>query len=469
LKYVINSLAPPRGFDGRPSAVRSARRNGHKRYPAHLSIGRRDGSSMAAANPITVRLERLYAQWLDFVDDPPARVLRWLIRDDEYRMIETFVALESSEGGRTMDLFVRVTAPFERMASHALELRNELLQTCRDSQDERVTSWAPPPCTRGVHDELVAACDSLIAHIRGHGLAIDHLVIVLLPATIFAQPAWQQWVRDLAVALRTSDTRVVVVEDLDAPILSAMDPGVHTAVAELDMPRAHLEISARVGDLDAPPGRFRHAYITLLHALGARDLAAAQAAAAQAEAVARTQGWWQLELAVAFALGTGFLAESSAVPAIRWFRHAESIAIRHEADEAALPLRIKCRLGMAAAAYQAGSFAEAAELYAATAPLAHACTDAHAELDCRRMAGHCHERAGRIEQAWTSTVAALQVGAAMDAAARRTSTLAHAGEQALHLTKRHQLSHYRNAIDQQMRGMLGDDWRATARAKASAA
>jgi len=156
---------------------------------------------MAAANPITVRLERLYAQWLDFVDDPPARVLRWLIRDDEYRMIETFVALESSEGGRTMDLFVRVTAPFERMASHALELRNELLQTCRDSQDERVTSWAPPPCTRGVHDELVAACDSLIAHIRGHGLAIDHLVIVLLPATIFAQPAWQQWVRDLAVAL----------------------------------------------------------------------------------------------------------------------------------------------------------------------------------------------------------------------------------------------------------------------------
>lgn len=55
---------------------------------------------MTSRGPIADRLALLYEQWDTFATDRDARVLRWLIRDDERRMLEALLALEDDEAGQ---------------------------------------------------------------------------------------------------------------------------------------------------------------------------------------------------------------------------------------------------------------------------------------------------------------------------------------------------------------------------------
>jgi hypothetical protein len=430
-------------------------------------------------NPITRRLDRLSMQWLQFVDDAPARVLRWRVRPDEARMVETFLGVENSEGGQMPALFVRLVVPFQAAHTYAFAVRDELLaQIDREAEEDDTLAGFHPPRPRADDHGLVGLRDlsvALVDHVRARGVELDQLVLAILPPSVVDIAGFATFVARLAEALVATDVRAIVLDDRDAPRLDpAVDlaPGrIHTEVADIDMPGAMLEVSARAGGLEEPHGRFRHAYTKMLLAVADRDLDAAQVRATEASAVAEPQGWWHLVVAVRFCVGTGFLDAERPAEAIRWFRAAEARldAPRSETgsdDDAALVLglRLKCRLGMAAACYFAQAFGRAAEAYGAAAEIAIELKDLLAEIDARRMQSHCLERDGRIDEAWDAGVAGLGVGAKIPAADRRTSTLPHLGEAMLGLTKRSRLAHARRPIEAQMRQLLGDGWRPEARA-----
>src|SRR5687767_12558814 len=133
---------------------------------------------MPGKNPITERLERLYDQYIEFIEDPKARLLRWVIEPDEARMIETFLAVENSEGGELPDLFIRLLVPFDRPPLYALELRGALLDQYRESRSEiDLGDWSPPSASSDTLLSLVETCKSLLEHARKDPrLAIEHLV-----------------------------------------------------------------------------------------------------------------------------------------------------------------------------------------------------------------------------------------------------------------------------------------------------
>ncbi len=424
-------------------------------------------------NPITRRLDRLYQQWHAFVDDAPTRVLRWCVRADETRMIEAFVAVETSEGGQLPALFLRLVVPFEAPHTYAGALARELLdQVEHTAKDDPALTGFVVPRPRTENDgipSLVELAAALAEHLRARGVPLEQLVLAIFPPPLADVAGWNRFVGRLAHALATSEVRAIVVDDRSAtvlgPAVAAAPTRIHTAVADLDMPAAIVEISARAGDLDTPPGRFRHAYTKMLLAVADGDLDGARARASEAEAIAGAAGWWHLLVAVRFCLGTGELDGARATAAIQWFRRAEqaidgrtTTTGADDEETLARSLRLKCRLGLGAACYFAAAYERAAEVYAGAADLAKELSDDRAELDARRMQSHCLERAGRPDDAWNAGVQGIGVGARIPAEDRKTSTLAHLGAALVELTKTPRLGHGRKAIESHMQSLLGADW-----------
>lgn len=430
---------------------------------------------MAARNPVTERLERLYAQWTDFTLEPEARVLRWLVRDDEARMIETFIGIESNEGGRLPVLFPRLCVPFERSHTYAFALRNRLLDDIEaEAKDAPILRGFIPPPPRS-EDEglvgLVALAEALIVHVRARGTTLEHLALTILPPPLGDGPDWARFVARLAVRLSKSEVRAIVVDRIEDPVLQPaieMAPvAIWSVPANLDMPTAVREVSARAGKLDEPAGKFRHAYTAMLDAIGKHDMTAALRSGAEASVVARAQGWWHLLVAVGFCLGTGYLDAKRATESAQWFRRAEEpLAGPKPAlganDEAALveTLRLRCRLGLAAACYFAGAFEQSAIVYGGAAEIAHTLGDRLAEIDAKRMQSHCYEQAGKLDDAWSRGIEGVGVGAQLSVDERKVSTLPYLGRALLQLTRRPSMSHRRVAIAAQLDSLLGAGWEA---------
>jgi hypothetical protein len=226
-------------------------------------------------NPITRRLDRLSMQWLQFVDDAPARVLRWRVRPDEARMVETFLGVENSEGGQMPALFVRLVVPFQAAHTYAFAVRDELVaQIDREAEEDDTLAGFHPPRPRADDHGLVGLRDlsvALVDHVRARGVELDQLVLAILPPSVVDIAGFATFVARLAEALVATDVRAIVLDDRDAPRLDpAVDlaPGrIHTEVADIDMPGAMLEVSARAGGLEEPHGKFRHAYTKMLLAV----------------------------------------------------------------------------------------------------------------------------------------------------------------------------------------------------------
>lgn len=430
---------------------------------------------MAPANPITERLELLYQQWTEFSLESGSRVLRWVVRDDEARMIETFIAVESTEGGRLPVLFPRLCVAFEHSHTYAFALRERLRGDIEaEAKDSPMLQGFVPPPPRDQDEGLasfVALAEALMKHVRDRGITIEHLAIAILPPPLADGRDWARFVGKLAVRLQPSAVRAIVIDRIEDPVLHpavAMAPvGVWTVKADLDMPTAVREVSARAGKLDEPPGKFRHAYTAMLDAISKHDMTAAQRFGSDAALVARAQGWWHLLVGIGFCLGTGYLDAKRTTESAQWFRRAEEPLNQPRAelganDEAGLveSLRMRCRLGLAAACYTAGAFEHAAIVYGGAADIAHAIRDRLAQLDCKRMQSHCYEQAGKLDDAWTRGLEGIAVGAELSADERKMSTLPYLGRALLQLTNRGSMGHRRIAIAAQLDALLGTGWEA---------
>lgn len=430
---------------------------------------------MAPANPITERLELLYQQWTEFALEPDSRVLRWIVRDDEARMIETFIAVESHENGRLPVLFPRLCVEFQHSHTYAFALRDRLLADIEaDAKDAPQLHGFVPPPPRGDDEGLVGLVElaaALLKHVRARGITIEHLAISIFPPPLADGKDWARFVGKLAQRLQTSAVRAIVIDRREDPVLHRaveMAPiGVWTVEADLDMSTAVREVSAQAGKLDEPPGAFRHAYTAMLDAIGERDMSTAQRFAGDAALIARAQGWWHLLVGIGFCIGTGFLDAKRATESAQWFRRAEEPLNQPRPalganDEAALAesLRMRCRLGLAAACYTAGAFEQAAIVYGGAAEIAHGLGDKLAELDSKRMQSHCCEQAGKLDDAWARGLEGVAVGAELSSDERKMSTLPYLGRALLHLTNRSSMGHRRIAIAAQMDTLLGAGWEA---------
>jgi hypothetical protein len=444
---------------------------------------------VARRNPIERRLDQLADQWNDFAADPAARLLRWVVRDDEYRVLEAFVHCEQDEAaGRLPDLFLRFDEPFEDVDRYGAILREALAvgyeaarEEMREEEGESAEpagdgsgagegerpdttggltlDWRPPPPS-GRHSllDLVDACASLRAH---HADRVEKLALVLTPETVADEGEWARWLHALVERI-PEPVRAVVVESADDPGLEALAEAlperVRTVVAELDMPGAMMEL-ARAGGTADPGGRFRVLFAALGQALSAGELSKAREHANRALALTAGNGWTHLGAAVHIALAGGYLSGGDHREAVRTYAEADAAGreLEEAGEEVGSELRVQAGMGAGAAFLAAGDAASAARAYQATSVHAERAGNTVMLLECRRMAAYCHEQLGAVERSWEEGFRALDVAEALPAEERAASTIPFVAEGLLRLAADAPLQ--RRAVEERMVALLGPDWR----------
>lgn len=422
-----------------------------------------------AKNAIEKRLDVLHDQYTEFAQVPEARVLRWLVRPDEVRMIETFVESENDEhAGATPDLFVLIRQPFADPPKHGYAIVQELVDGYAQTREALAAEgfdgdWRPPPTPAGSD---IGALLRVAGSFRDHyDELVTHLVLVLLPHAVDDPAIWDQWLRLLADHMPAPEVRVIVLDDADAPQLVQLAEGrtVMTQVADLDMPEALEDLAKSAGGFEHPGALYRVKFTELSQAASVGDLDKARAAADAASQIARANNWAYLVVPAKFALAGALVQAGRVVDALPVYREAEAAAAESEAAGEAhgTLLRVQSRLAIGATLIAAEAHEQAASIYESTVPFALATEDPLYPLECWRMAGYCHECTRRWDDAWRCGLEGVAVVRGMALEARQQSTSAYLGEGLLRVTEASSTHRgQRASVEHTMAELLGTtDWR----------
>ncbi|WP_164013632.1 hypothetical protein [Pyxidicoccus trucidator] len=424
---------------------------------------------MVSKNAVERRLDLLHDQWTEFAQLPEARLLRWVVEPDEVRMVEAFLHKEGDERlGECPDLFLRLEEPFDEPARYGYALREALVRLAEESRadldDAGLPGWTCPPVQASGTDvdAFLAACDSLRAHSES---LCEHLAVVLMPARGTDAGAWLKWLEDAVRKAASAHVRLVVLDDARTlglePLAEVWPERVVTIPAKLAMGRALEELSQEAGHLDTPGGKFRELFVRMGNAATKGDVGQVERLGAQAVAVVAGQGLYALVVAARFVMGGALLGAGRPKEALEHYRQAEAAAEESAAkgEPQGAQLRLRSRLAQGAAWVTAQEHSQAATLYEETAPLARQLEDARLELECWRMASWCREVTKEVERAWEHGQRAWEVGRAMAATTRETSTLPYVGEALVRLSHERQGARAAEAMESEVRSVLGDDWR----------
>lgn len=417
---------------------------------------------MTSGSPIANRLALLYEQWETFATDRDARLLRWLIRDDERRMLEALLALEDDEHGQLAVLFFVLDTAFER-GRYGHELRHDLEQQLAAMGEDfaaagRSPSGGTSEATVSDIGLLMQICAELVRHIDD---AVELIALVLWPKAVGEPESFAEWLHRAARVVPPR-VRLVVVDRVEAPLLDSLDgPHIRSVSANLDMQGALEELAAVAPGRASAGGRFREAFVAMSTALSRGELDVARGQADTALEIAREAGFDHLEAAVPFALAGGLFGfGGDVVRAIEQFQKAEQRAAEAPDSDWGPTLRVKAQLGLAGVLLGAEAWVRAATQYENAGVLAGDMQDLVTQVDALRMAAWSWERGGDLEHAWATGLAGLAVAEQMTEAALEGSTVPWLGELLLRLSADGaKFEAERERVALRLAQLLGSGWR----------
>lgn len=311
--------------------------------------------------------------------------------------------------------------------------------------------WSPPGALPIGANGLAVTLTSLRDHLQP---LFRLLVLVIEPGE---HPGLTSWVARLAEALDPSRVRVIWLAYMDVTLAKQRPDLVQQVTANLDMDGAALAVAKAAGEGTAQ-GAFRVAFVELGQASAVRDLPTCRERASTARALAAANGWGHLEVVVDGALAGALVTAGEHGAAADAWRHAVRVCEVHLDQPWAGPLRVKARMGLGSVLVAAGRWAEAAEVYAATAPLA--ADDPLMTFESWRMASYCHSQAGSYRAAWATGVSGLDAAQALDEATRTQGTLPWLGRSLVKVADR--LREDRQSVERRMTALAGAGWQAPA-------
>ncbi|CAM2005239.1 ATP-binding protein [Acanthopleuribacter pedis] len=413
------------------------------------------------ANPIIDRIDKLREAWWRFCDDEEKRLLVWCLHPEDLSIRDTFLSVEMEEQGETAELFVRIEAAFE-VDHHGFSIVDHLLEAYAAAKVTLAElglpdAWAPPPPTPGQHDieRLVAVCTHFMAT---YGEAMEHLVLVLDPAEIADEAAWQDWLSAAASAAFPESVRLLTTEvgknkrwhrlhEQPPAAMLIEDP-------QLDGETAAADLAAAADD-GSPGGRFRRAFIEIGAAGKERDQAEAEHAANRALSISRAEKWPAMSVVAHIALSSVQISCNDHEAAVRTCEAASA-----EAQDAAAAkveggdqLVLQTGMSLGSAYIGVGRYAPAAATYEETIAAAVSVGNSFLELECRRLACFCYETADDPEPAWHIGLSGLAQAQTLSDEERRNSYLPYLGAGLLRIAERHQ---YTQPSPKEIRATLCD-------------
>ncbi|MDO1450205.1 hypothetical protein Q0590_28250 [Rhodocytophaga aerolata] len=242
-------------------------------------------------------------------------------------MIDTFYRVESSEGGQTDDLFIRLTSPFVDEISYCEGLNSDfkkLLDVFKEASTSKehkaefkeidkeiVNGWSPSNLPKGSVQELTSSLfrnfNEFISRISDWE---GNLVVYLSPAQIELDKinAWIQWIEQALQLSIPHRIRFMVIDFKEESKMEelAKSKKVFTLSPNLQMDAALDELS-QAGDPNDPGTQFRRAFVQLTQAIGKRDILTMKKYGTKALEIAQANQWPHMKAVVHMALGSAYL------------------------------------------------------------------------------------------------------------------------------------------------------------------
>ncbi len=420
-------------------------------------------------NAILRRIDILRDRWNEFAEMEDGRVLRWVVSDDEVRMVDCFITMEMEDGaGETPDLFLQFDEQFVDLKSYGLTLQESFIRQYEEQKEEMEkaeisTDWVPPTVYKDDNDILtfLNCCSSFQEHYQD---IVENLAIYLIPKEINDTEDWLKWIE--AVAQYTSpNVRFVVLDWSHTPNLEPLvkrEPkGIVTMTPELDMGGALEELSEEGGNLDKPGGQYRHLFVKLNKAASTGDYEMAETIGDKAIQIAQKAQWQYLVAAVHLALGSSFINGKKVDDAVIRYQQADNVGseIEQSGEPIGTRLRLQAGMGVGTALFSSEKYKDAAEAYEKTTPLAEKLEDKNMQLECWRMASYCYEIEKDHKLSWDCGMKALDLGETMKPEDREHSTLPYVGEGLMRLTKINEFADQEQSVEDKMVELVGPDWR----------
>lgn len=368
-------------------------------------------------NAIAERFDRLADQWNVFAQDGQAKLLRWLVRDDEIKTAEAFCSGQKEGAFGIPDLFMVLESPFRDIAAYTPALLDEFaaqVEAARPAFAEAglPDTWAMPTAGLDPHQPstLLRACAGFRQFCDG---LAENLAVILIPEALDKPDQWQRWLYEILKAGVPAGVRFAVLDRRAQPALAELARAagglVKSVEADLDMPGAILALASE--NLHQGPGAiFRKRLMELANLLDSGDLGAIKAQAQAALAIARKEAWHDQQCVVWTMLAGACHGAGQGGEAIRCYQAVvqaaeQAVAQKHPAG---YKLMANGFVGEAGVHLVEQRPEEAARVYQRAAQAAEQADDAFLAMECWRMTAQCWHDAGQADPAWRCAWAALK-------------------------------------------------------------
>lgn len=431
---------------------------------------------MSEKNPIELELDKLDAQWEDFVStDKP--IFRWLLKTDDQQLANTYIRVKEQFGDDTSDMFIGLHGEFTHAGDYGFQLATEMNTLLEEGfraaiEDEaRDGEEAVNPFTwnqvdlSGYGNGFQAFLDNCQRVLDSFGRYIDCLTVVVMPSQINRLSEWQQWWATASELHRDfrlwpDKLRLVVFELVNSPLLHTQEAAFpeqwHSVVSATHM-RGALNEVLRKADDGSPGATLRQLITDMNYAVGEQDLAALTQTSEQALVLATEHQFLDMVTTVLMIRAAGFLNAGEFKTAVVDYRQAQISA--REGIAKATPgcdqLLLQSIICEGTALFSDGQYQLASKTYEAAAELAEQQQNTLMTLEGWRMASFCLERDRQTTPAWERGIKALEAGRKMKPEEMQASTLPFVGDALLRIAPD---ANQEKQVKQTFDDLLGSDW-----------
>lgn len=149
-------------------------------------------------NAVTQRIETMRAKWLYRVGSK-TKLVRWLIKEDEIRMVEAFCKLEETQYAQLPQMFLTLEADFVTDATYDHDLKKEFLARFEDEKQLALArkqqidiNWNH----KAFVEEKFSLLETLQSHVESFKSFSENFVIYLKPRQCHNASGLCQWIKE---------------------------------------------------------------------------------------------------------------------------------------------------------------------------------------------------------------------------------------------------------------------------------
>lgn len=352
---------------------------------------------MQENNAITHRITQMQTKWSRKVKDD-TKLVRWLIDENEYRMLEAFVLIEAGEHGVLSELFYSFTLPFEdsKEAPFALKLKEGWIDTWNNPEyrDEVPEGFLPNwnsnlyenTNVKDKEQEFIDCMSSFVQSISNS----TKLVMVLLPQNLRQLgKQWSNWVLSMTEKL-PDNLRIMVVDYKDSNAFNHIPNYVKqvSIEANLRMFQAMKEIVASSGDSNEPGVAVNTCILNIFEELQKKNTRGVELWGNKGIQVAQEVKSKSLEVTVLIAYGSAFFQLKKFDDALEKYEKAITVCLEgvSQEDTVCENLLVQAYNFTAATYHIKRKKTKAIEYYIKTAEVAQSYNVYPTYIECTRLA-----------------------------------------------------------------------------------